>query len=72
MQISILILQNFYHSIDSHFDVRRAEKRLMENLDWRERNKIDTITQEDWRDFQDDYKWYAEGCDKEGKPGQLG
>lgn len=37
-------------------------------MKWREREKIDSILAEDFADFDQDYKYTFEGCDKEGKP----
>lgn len=31
---------------------------------------MDTIMEEDWADFDYEYRVNIEGCDKEGKPGE--
>jgi hypothetical protein len=44
---------------------------LKENLVWREKNKMDTIHEEDWVQFERDYRFAIEGCDKEGRSGKF-
>jgi len=53
---------------DKRFDLEEAEKKLMDNLEWRERNGMDSILSEDWRDLESDYRYSIEGCDVEGRP----
>ncbi|OXA60094.1 Patellin-4 [Folsomia candida] len=55
---------------DQLFNVSDAKELLTKNLAWREKNKMDTIMEEDWADFDYEYRVNIEGCDKEGKPGE--
>lgn len=36
---------------------------------WREENNIDTLLDEEYPEFDDEYGIYLEGCDYEGRPG---
>lgn len=40
----------------------------MQNVKWREENNIDNILEEDWSDFDKDYRISVEGCDKSSRP----
>jgi hypothetical protein len=51
-----------------YFNIRDAEKMLMDNVKWRKENNMDTIHQEDFSDIEKDYKYHLESRDKEGKP----
>ncbi|XP_021959846.2 SEC14-like protein 2 [Folsomia candida] len=53
---------------DQKFDVSRATSRLLKDVQWREDNDIDHILQEDWSDFDREYRVLVEGCDKSGRP----
>jgi len=48
--------------------VRAAEEMLVSNLKWRKAEKMDNIDKEDWSDMEEDYPWYLDGYDNEGKP----
>lgn len=37
-------------------------------IKWREENDIDNILDEDFSDFDNEYRSYLEGCDKDGRP----
>ncbi|OXA47457.1 Patellin-2 [Folsomia candida] len=43
-------------------------KFFLKNVQWREDNDIDHILQEDWSDFDREYRVFVEGCDKSGRP----
>lgn len=58
-----------YLSTDSEFDTAKAEKKLLKNVQWRKENKIDSILEEDWKYYDEEYRYFVEGCDKEGKRG---
>jgi len=51
-----------------NFDLRNAETALLKNLKWREDNKMDSILDEDFSDFEADYKTWNEWRTKTGKP----
>jgi len=51
-----------------NFDLDRAENMLKRNLEWRERQNMDTIEDEDWAEFDERYKYYHHGVDKNGRP----
>ncbi|OXA39683.1 Patellin-4 [Folsomia candida] len=51
------------------FNVDAATRALVTNFIWRDENKIDSILDEDWTEFNKDYRVNVEGCDMEGKPG---
>jgi len=51
-----------------NFNVAAAEEMLIDNLKWRSQNKMETILQEDWEDFDRVFPFAIEGCDKEGRP----
>ncbi|XP_021965856.1 protein real-time [Folsomia candida] len=50
------------------FNVDAATRALVTNFIWRDENKIDSILDEDWTEFNKDYRVNVEGCDMEGKP----
>jgi len=50
------------------FNLRQAEEMLVANLQWRKREKMDTIHLEDWSDMESKYEFRMNGVDKEGKP----
>jgi hypothetical protein len=44
----------------------------MQDLKWRKENKIDNILEEDWSDFEEQYKYSLfDAKDKEGKPSKA-
>lgn len=51
-----------------YFNIRDAEKMLMDHLKWRKDNKIDRIMKEDFSDMDNKYKYHLETHDKESKP----
>ncbi|XP_035714226.1 SEC14-like protein 2 isoform X2 [Folsomia candida] len=51
-----------------NFNIHDAELMLINNLEWRKENGIDTILDEDWSDFEKDFPFDIQGCDKEGRP----
>jgi len=53
---------------DRNFNVAQAEKRLLDHVQWRKENNIDSILSENWEDFNFEYRVHVEGCDKEDKP----
>jgi len=50
------------------FNLEAAEEMLLQNLEWRKENNMDDILNEDFSDFQGEYRYSIEGCDKEGRP----
>ncbi|OXA46411.1 SEC14 cytosolic factor [Folsomia candida] len=52
----------------SRFDIKKAEKMLLENLRWRDEFQMDTIHDEDWSEFQERFP-YEVSFDKEFQPG---
>ncbi|XP_035712244.1 SEC14-like protein 2 [Folsomia candida] len=53
---------------EQNFDVSGATSRILKDVQWREDNDIDHILQEDWSDFDREYRVLIEGCDKTGRP----
>jgi len=51
-----------------NFDVRAAEEMLISDLKWRKAQGMDNIQEEDWTDMEEDFPWYYDGYDNEGKP----
>ncbi|XP_021960400.1 SEC14-like protein 4 isoform X1 [Folsomia candida] len=51
----------------SRFDIKKAEKMLLENLRWRDEFQMDTIHDEDWSEFQERFP-YEVSFDKEFQP----
>jgi hypothetical protein len=41
--------------------------KLMQHLNWRKENGMDTIHDEDWSDFTNDYYYNLDGTDREGR-----
>ncbi|XP_021965857.1 SEC14-like protein 2 [Folsomia candida] len=52
----------------NNFNVDAATKEIVMNFNWRDENKIDSIFEDDWTQFNKDYRISVEGCDAEGKP----
>jgi len=50
------------------FDLEKTQTMLEKTLKWREKNKIATILSEDWNQYDDEYKSFWEGCDRDGRP----
>ncbi|XP_021964304.1 SEC14-like protein 2 isoform X2 [Folsomia candida] len=50
------------------FDIPAATRMLRENLHWREENGMDSILDEDWTEFNTQYRFNLEGCDDNGAP----
>ncbi|XP_021958783.1 SEC14-like protein 2 isoform X1 [Folsomia candida] len=50
------------------FEIPAAENMLMENLKWRKVHNMDNILKEDWSDFEQEFRFEIQGCDKEGRP----
>lgn len=40
-----------------------------QNLDWRKKNGMDSILDEDFSDMESDYKYFIDGFDYQGRPG---
>ncbi|OXA52221.1 Patellin-2 [Folsomia candida] len=51
-----------------NFNVRAAEEMLMSDLKWRRAEKMDNIHTEDWSDMEEEFPWFMDGYDNEGKP----
>jgi len=51
-----------------YFNIPDAEQALLNDVKWREDTNMDTISQEDWSDYDREYKYHLESRDKEGKP----
>jgi len=54
------------------FDLKKTEQMLMQNLKWREDNKMDGIHEEDWSDMEAEYPYHLDGLDKQGQPVIVG
>lgn len=52
-----------------NFDIRSAVRMLYRNLKWRKENQLDHILEEDWDNFEKEYQYEVQGCDKGGRPG---
>ncbi|OXA42016.1 hypothetical protein Fcan01_23236 [Folsomia candida] len=50
------------------FDIPAAARMLQENLRWREENEMDTVLEEDWTQFNNQYRFNLDGCDDNGAP----
>jgi len=50
------------------FDLDVAANALLKNLDWRATNRMDGILEEDWTDMANDFRYYIQSVDREGKP----
>jgi len=50
------------------FKVPAALAMLKKTLEWRKENDIDKILDEKYSVFENDFKTYFEGCDREGRP----
>lgn len=46
----------------------KASKHFLQNLEWRDEQKIDTIHLEDWSYFQAEYPAFQDSFDKTGRP----
>ncbi|XP_035712428.1 SEC14-like protein 2 [Folsomia candida] len=53
---------------EQNFDVLGATNRVLKDIQWREDNDIDHILQEDWSDYDREFRVLVEGCDKTGRP----
>ncbi|OXA53320.1 SEC14-like protein 4 [Folsomia candida] len=51
-----------------NFDLHAAESMLLKNLDWRKKNGMDSILDEDFSDMESDYKYFIDGFDYQGRP----
>ncbi|XP_035715534.1 uncharacterized protein LOC110859642 isoform X2 [Folsomia candida] len=51
-----------------NYDIPAAARMLRENLRWREENEMDTILDEDWTEFNSQYRFNLDGCDDNGAP----
>jgi len=52
----------------ANLDLKGAERRMMENLKFREENGMDNVLNEDWSDVESEYPYYVDTEDKEGRP----
>lgn len=52
----------------ANLNLKNAEKRMIENLKFREEFGMDTILSEDFSDVEGDYPYYIDTVDKEGRP----
>jgi len=50
------------------YKISDAQKMLLDYIDWRAENNLDTIHEEDFSDLARDYKYYLESRTKDGKP----
>jgi len=51
-----------------NFNIKDAEEMLKADLKWRKAERMDDIHKEDWSDMQEEFPWYMDGYDNEGKP----
>lgn len=56
------------NQIANSFDLTKTRTHFLQNLKWREDQKIDTIHSEDWSYFQDEYPAFQDSFDKTGRP----
>lgn len=52
----------------ARFNLERAQKLLMETVEWRNVNFIRDIMSEDWSDLEKTYPIVFDGRDKQGRP----
>lgn len=43
-----------------------------QNLRWRKQNRMDTIHDEDWEEFNKEYPYHVDSVDLEFQPGTVG
>ncbi|XP_021967109.2 SEC14-like protein 4 isoform X2 [Folsomia candida] len=51
-----------------NFEIPAAVRMLRENLRWREENEMDTLLDEDWTEFNNQYRFNLDGCADNGEP----
>ncbi|XP_035715565.1 SEC14-like protein 4 isoform X3 [Folsomia candida] len=51
-----------------NYEIPAASRMLQENLWWREENEMDALLDEDWTEFNNQYRFNLDGCDGNGAP----
>lgn len=52
-------------------DLSTAKEKLEKTIAWRKENKMDTILIEDFSDIENEYPFYLDGVDKQGRPSKF-
>lgn len=59
-----------YHSHRDGILLSAQHSHKFQNIDWRTENRIDNVLNEDFTDLEEDYRFYIEGHDFQGRPGK--
>lgn len=59
------------NSTARNFNIPLARDMLMNNLKWREDNRMDSILEEDFSDFEEDFKYWIKAFSYDGKPSKF-